>query len=124
MTVPRGDDAASRRLADGRWRLRQSLWAAPALLGFGLGTWLSFAVVGVRARRPGWLVAAAGYAVALVVVLLGLRGDPPPGQVDPAGVGLLALWSLGAVHAVLANRTWLALRAGASPRPSSGRTRR
>lgn len=125
MTVPAGDDDAAQRLADGRWRLRHSLWAAPALLGLGLLTWASFLWAGVVDRRPSSLVAAAGYAVALVVVLVALlTGERTPGQVDPAGLGLLALWFVGGVHAVLANRRRLVRLSGASPRPSSGRTPR
>ncbi|GAB2935565.1 hypothetical protein GCM10027047_35180 [Rhodococcus aerolatus] len=125
MTVPAADDEAARRLADGRWRLRHSLWTAPALLGFGLLTWVSFGYAGAVARRRGWLAAGVGYAVVLAVVLVALlTGERTTGQLDPAGLGLLALWFVGGVHAVLVNRRWLAERAGVSPPPSSGRTRR
>lgn len=114
MTVPTAPDEPSRRLTDGQWRLRHSAWTAGPLLGVGLLTWASFLYVGFVAGRRRWQLAGLGYAVALAaLVTVGVLTDPAPGHVDPVALSLLALWFLGGLHAVIANRSWLRWRAGA-----------
>jgi hypothetical protein len=103
------DPAPTRRprLQSRVWRLWHSAWLLPALLCLGLLTWLSFLYIGLRARRRVWLLSAAGY----------VAGDVIVGTVGGSiGGGLaFALWTGGAAHALIVNRSWLRWRSSHIP---------
>ena len=94
-----------------RWRLRHSLWMLPAIVGFGLFTWVSFLYIGVRAKRSGWLAAAGLYFAGTVAVFVidGLAGNASALE-SVYVVLMLAMWIGGTVHAVFSNRNWLRWR--------------
>jgi Protein kinase domain len=95
------------------WKLLHSLWMLPALL-FGAGTWLSFAYIAARHRRPAWLLVAAVYLVAEVVAfaLVGIAPENEDTIGSTCGVIVLLLgWPAGIIHATWVNPTHLRLRA-------------
>lgn len=96
------------------WKVLHSLWMLPTLL-FGIGTWLSFAYIGARHRRPSWFVAAAVYLV-LAVAAFALIGSAPENKdtiaSDTGMVLWLLSWPAGIIHALGVNfATRLPLRA-------------
>jgi hypothetical protein len=89
---------------------RESLWILPAVAGMGLFTWLSFFIVGVRARRREWILVGSAYAVYSALTFFTF-GRPEVRYDDTAGVwigaaGALA-WCGGIVHALVVNRAYL-----------------
>ena len=113
-----GGERSTSPIRSGRWRLRHSLWMLPAILGFGLFTWISFLYIGVRAKRSGWLAAAGAYFAGMVAVFVidGLGGE---GSVlnSISGVLMVAMWLGGTVHALVSNRNWLRWHASADATP-------
>jgi DNA-binding SARP family transcriptional activator len=101
------------RLGSRPWRVWHSLWLLPALLGFGVCTWLSFLYIGVRARHRNWLLLAVAYLSGACI--LAALPNSPSWVVTLGGFWLLTLWGGGAVHAVLVNRSWLRWRSGRTP---------
>jgi DNA-binding SARP family transcriptional activator len=97
------------------WRVWHSLWLLPALLGFGMWTWLSFLYIGMRARRRNWLLMAAAYATLLVGGCILIEIANSSWATTLAGFWLLALWGGGAIHALFVNRSWLRWRSGRTP---------
>ena len=105
------------------WRLRHSAWVLTSLL-LGFTTWAGFLYIGIRAQRRGWLVAAALYGVAAVALFTIMVSSPMDDQGNYVSswqdsVGTVVMFTLltgGFVHALLANRTWLAWLAGSRPR--------
>ncbi|MGH3908990.1 MAG: ComEA family DNA-binding protein [Pseudonocardiaceae bacterium] len=85
------------------------------ILSLGMLTWASFLYIGVKARRPDWLIAGVIYAIAMGVLFY--FSEPPPpagtpgGSADWVGGGIFALWAAGIVHALLSNKSWLQWRA-------------
>jgi DNA-binding SARP family transcriptional activator len=97
------------------WRVRHSLWLLPALLGFGMWTWLSFLYIGMRARSRKWLLIAAAYAALLVGGGTLAEIADSSWAITLAGFWLIALWGGGAIHALYVNRSWLRWRSGRTP---------
>ncbi|WP_369054721.1 hypothetical protein [Kineococcus terrestris] len=106
-------EVVSRRLRSRTWRAANSWWLALPAVGL---PWLAFLYMGLRARRPQWVAASAGYfagaggALALLLAdatLLNLLG----------ALGLLGLWGLGLVHSVMANSRWLRIKAAFTDQP-------
>ncbi|MCU0267317.1 MAG: hypothetical protein MUF83_01585 [Acidimicrobiales bacterium] len=96
------------------------MWLLPTVICCGVLTWASFLYVGIKAKRPSWLAAAAFYGV--VFVLYFVLADTAPEAADgttttsswqstAASIFMLAVWIGGAVHALVINREWLALQA-------------
>jgi hypothetical protein len=106
-------------------------WLLGPLLGFGLFAWAGFLYIGVRAQRRTWKVAAGFYGLgagvaAGLLATAPAAAEPTVGETDPAGAArqatvagllLLAMWVGGAVHALLANREWLAWVRAHTPSP-------
>ena len=63
-------------LQDRAWRRRNSMWLLPTLACCGVLTWASFLYIGVKAKRPSWLAAAAFYGVAFILYFV-LVGTSP-----------------------------------------------
>lgn len=96
------------------WLLACSLWLLPVVFGFGMTSWIGFALIGVLVVRIRWVL----LAVAWLVVLSWLDIQPDSlglflealshGYVD-AGLAapLFALYLVGVAYGVHANRVWL-----------------
>lgn len=111
-----GPGSPEQLLADRKWRLRHSIWMVGPILSLGILTWASFLYIGVKARRPDWLIAGVIYAIAAGVLFFFTDETPSPagtpgGAADWVGGSILALWVAGIVHAVLSNKSWLRWRA-------------
>ena len=105
-------------LADRSWRMRNSAWMLPVILGCGMATWASFLYIGIKARRRSWQIAAGVYSVAFVAMMVvsgSAEGDPQHGSTGTAsnlmGGLLVATWAAGIVHAVMVRPQWLRWRA-------------
>lgn len=110
------EQGGERLLRDKPWRERNSMWLLPTIACCGLLTWASFLYIGIRAKRPAWLAAAAGYGVATMAYVAVVNSAPraADGTVDTSGwlqtagtIFLLAVWVGGGVHALSTNRQWL-----------------
>ena len=94
----------SSRPPDGRHLFRrygQGVWVVvPALFG-GFFTWLSFLILGVRARRREWIVAATAYGVYSALMFFAL-GRPEVDADETAtvllGWAILVAWVGGIIH--------------------------
>jgi hypothetical protein len=100
-------------LASRTWRMQHSAWMLPAFLCAGIFVWASFLYIGIRARRREWLLAAAGYAGAIVVVFIAMSftddgvKESTSGAERAVSLVILAIWVGGSIHAVATNRSWL-----------------
>jgi hypothetical protein len=122
------------RLADARWRIRNSVYLFAAL-SFGF-VFAGFLYTGIRARRRVWIMWGVAYAVAwaLGIVLIQVAGgsadDLSGGRAAMSRVGAtvyLAQWIGGGIHLGLQRRQWLRWKAAsnvvpwyAAPRPPAG----
>lgn len=100
----RGDDGGSPSYLGSRPRDLVRSWWLLLTLPLGLTTWLAFWFAAKQTRRPDLLVAAAGYAVVLVLglVMSGLGLHTASGDV------LAVMWIVGIIHAlVVRHRTRL-----------------
>ncbi len=99
-------ELVSRRLRSRTWRVANSWWLAVPAVGL---PWVSFLYMGLRAGRPGWVVAAVAYFVSTGAAL-GLIGQG--GWEIVLGLFLLlGTWGTGVVHSVMANSRWLRIKA-------------
>jgi hypothetical protein len=101
------------RLCSRSWRLRNSVWLAPAVLLVGFATWASFLYIGLKAKNRAWLVAAGLYGVAAVVTITlistysdGVKETSTAGE-GIASVTMVVVWIVGVVHGFITNRQWL-----------------
>ncbi|WP_432547906.1 hypothetical protein [Kineococcus sp. SYSU DK004] len=106
-------EVVSRRLRSRAWRAANSWWLALPAVGL---PWLAFLYMGLRARRPQWVAASAGYFVGAGGALSLLLTDPLLLNLLGA-LGLLGLWGLGLVHSVMANSRWLRIKAAFTDQP-------
>jgi hypothetical protein len=103
------------------WRLRNSLWMAPAILLAGLATWVSFLYIGIKAKRRSWLVASALYGIAMIVSFVVSAAvsdgskETSSGAETVGGSYMFVVWLGGIVHAAITNREWLRWKAHAEP---------
>ncbi|ABS04779.1 hypothetical protein [Kineococcus radiotolerans] len=114
-------ELVSRRLRSRTWRAANSWWLAIPALGL---PWLAFLYMGLRGRRPQWVLAALGYLVAMGGAATGLG----LGLGLATGHELLFLvlgsllgagtWGLGLVHSIMANSTWLRIKAAFTGEPA------
>jgi hypothetical protein len=107
-------ELVSRRLRSRTWRVANSWWLAIPALGL---PWLAFLYMGLRGRRPRWVLAALGYLVAM-----GGAATLAASQtwwVLALGALLAAgTWGLGLVHSIMANSTWLRIKAAFTGEPA------
>ncbi|NAZ77194.1 hypothetical protein GTQ99_17450 [Kineococcus sp. T13] len=100
-------ELVSRRLRSRTWRVANSWWLAIPAVGL---PWLAFLYMGLRGRRPTWVLAALGY-------LLAAGGAATLITMDGLLLGVLGwllatgTWGLGLVHSIMANSTWLRIKA-------------
>jgi len=109
-------ELVSRRLRSRSWRAANSWWLAIPAVGL---PWLSFLYMGLRGRRPRWVVAAIGYLVAMTAAttVLGL-GLAAENLLVVLGALLgTGTWGLGLVHSIMANSTWLRIKAAFTGEP-------
>jgi len=113
-------EAGKLLLQDRDWRRRNSMWLLPTLVCCGVLTWASFLYVGVRAKRPAWLAAAAAYGVATATYFVLVDTAPraadgtsitPGGQSTFGTIFFLAVWIGGSIHALIINSQWLSFLA-------------
>jgi serine/threonine protein kinase len=94
-----------------RRALRHSLWVLPALVPFGMTTWLSFGYIAVRHGRGRWLAVAGAYLALLIAAFCLIltapdSGSGPVGVAGTVGVVLaIAIWPVGFIHALWVNFT-------------------
>jgi hypothetical protein len=106
-------ELVSRRLRSRTWRAANSWWLAIPAVGL---PWLSFLYMGLRGRRPQWVLAAVAYLVAMGGALTLATSD----SLWILGLGVLlgaGPWGLGLVHSVMANSTWLRIKAAFTGEP-------
>jgi hypothetical protein len=81
------------------------VWVVVPSLVFGLFTWLSFLILGIRAQRRDWTIAAAAYGVYSSLAFFAL-GRPEVEADDGAstllGLSLMVAWIGGAIHCGIA----------------------
>jgi hypothetical protein len=81
----------------------------PSIFG-GFFTWVSFLILGVRARRREWTVTATAYGVYSALAFFAL-GRPEFDADETAqtlvGFGILVAWIGGAVHTGLAYQAFI-----------------
>ncbi|WP_337059552.1 hypothetical protein [Kineococcus sp. G2] len=100
-------EVVSRRLRSRTWRAANSWWLAIPAVGL---PWLAFLYMGLRARRPQWVLAALGY-------LLAAGGAATLVAMDGLLLGVLGwllvagTWGTGLVHSIMANSRWLRVKA-------------
>jgi len=105
-------EVVTRRLRSPLWRARHSLWLGIPLVGL---PWLSFLYMGLTARRPAWIVAAATYFAAAGGSLALIQAG---GWLPVLGLLLaLATWGTGLVHSVVSNSAWLRFKAAFTGEP-------
>ncbi|HEV8623019.1 MAG TPA: helix-hairpin-helix domain-containing protein [Acidimicrobiia bacterium] len=79
----------------------RGLWVVVPSLVFGFFTWLSFLILGLRARRRDWILTGAAYGVYSALVFFAL-GRPEVENDDTAnallGAALFLAWFGGAIH--------------------------
>jgi hypothetical protein len=82
-------------------RYGQGIWVVVPSLVFGFFTWLSFLILGLRARRRDWILTGAAYGVYSALVFFAL-GRPEVENDDTAnallGAALFLAWFGGALH--------------------------
>lgn len=104
-------ELVARRLRSRTWRAANSWWLAIPAVGL---PWLSFLYMGLRARRPQWVLAAIAYFVlfggAVTGLGVGIAADATLWTVLGALAGT-GTWGLGLVHSIMANSTWLRIKA-------------
>ena len=87
--------------ARGRSTFREKAWLL-LCLPVGLTTWAAFLYIGIRARRPRWLVWAAVYLAGVVVwLVLDAPANPNSTAQGIAAAVALATWIGGGVHALV-----------------------
>ncbi len=80
-------------------RFRGKAWLLLAV-PFGLTTWAAFLYIGIRARRPQWLVWAGVYAATLAAYIALDTPAHPSGSAKGLAAGLALLtWIGGGIHA-------------------------
>jgi helix-hairpin-helix protein len=82
-------------------RYGQGIWVVVPSLVFGFFTWLSFLILGLRARRRDWILTGAGYGVYSALAFFAL-GRPEVENDETAnaflGAALFLAWFGGALH--------------------------
>jgi len=96
------------------WLLACSLWLLPVVFGFGMTSWIGFAVIGLLVMRIRWVLLAIGWLVVLAWIGVGPDGLSTfldglvRGRLDPGFAGaVLLLYLGGVVYGVKANLVWL-----------------
>jgi hypothetical protein len=100
----RAEEAHDKQVSSARVLLR-SLWLLPALLGFGIFTWLAFLIFAAMRENRRWAFVAVPYFVWMVCLF-----------VVPSNQGYMqwwvqvlffAFWVVGGVHAFRENMRWI-----------------
>lgn len=127
MAYFQGSPPPQALLANANWRLRNSLWMLPAIVGCSMLTWTSFLYIGIRAKRTAWLIAAVVYGVlfaaAIVFVEIGDGDNAADADLTATqkavgewgGGVMVAVWIAGIVHVAIVRRhylEWLAYNSG------------
>lgn len=87
------------------WKLGHSAWMVPALIGFGIFSWVSFAYVAARTRRQSLIALAVVFFIASAVASFWPEG------LENTQAGLLVfVWAAGVVAAFVVNPSWLRWR--------------
>jgi hypothetical protein len=106
-------------------RYSRGVWTvAPSVFG-GFFTWVSFLILGVRARRRDWIVTATAYGVYSALAFFAL-GRPEVDADETAstlmGFGILVAWVGGAVHTGLAYQAFTRSGRAAETAPAGWRS--
>ncbi|GAB7191283.1 hypothetical protein NUM3379_19900 [Kineococcus sp. NUM-3379] len=113
-------EVVGRRLRSRRWKAANSSWLVmPAVGGVWL-SWIAFLYMGLKGRRAGWVLASLLYfATAAVTTGLFVLGS----VVDNGWLVFLSVvlafagWGGGLVHSIMANPTWLRIKAALGLEP-------
>ncbi|WP_156905972.1 hypothetical protein [Agrococcus lahaulensis] len=91
------------------------MWLVAPVIAVGLGTWIGFLFIGLRAKRKLWLTYAVAYFVATIALMYLVSAVPTGTKEEPentwVGGVLIAFWAAGVVHSALTNKAWLRHRA-------------
>jgi hypothetical protein len=96
------------------WLIGCSLWLLPVLFGFGMTSWIGFAVIGILVVRLRWVLLAGAWLI--VLSWLEIEPDSLPRFIERIGHGyfdagsdipLLLLYVAGVAYGLHANRVWL-----------------
>lgn len=88
------------------WKVWQSLWMVPVLVGLGFFSWAGFVYVAARTRRAGHVAIALAFTASALILTLAIPTDP---EADNGTVGLmlLMLWAAAIAIAFAINPSFL-----------------
>ncbi len=113
------------KLCSRSWRLKNSLWVLPCILGAGVINWTSYLYIGIKSKRRSWLIWAGVWGAWFILAMFlptGSKGEESTTAESIAGGALAIAWIAGIIQALVINRQWLKWRAasGTTPWYSSG----
>ena len=84
-------------------------WVLASLFPFGWFTWLGFMYAGVKAKRPAWFAAGAGYLVliAAAIVVTSIDDNTDGAEDDIGYLTMFLVWGGGIVHALMVRKAYL-----------------
>ncbi|PPK95369.1 hypothetical protein CLV92_106190 [Kineococcus xinjiangensis] len=111
-TVPA--EVVSRRLRSRRWRAANSSWLLMPALGGTALSWIAFLYMGLKGRKASWLLASLLYFLTTAATAGLFIAAAATTAEWLAFIGVLlafAGWGGGLVHSIMANPTWLRIKA-------------
>ena len=113
-------EVVSRRLRSRRWRAANSSWLLLPAVGGVFLSWIAFLYMGLKGRRASWVLASLLYlataATTTGLVVAGLVSDSLLALVGGL-VLAFAGWGGGLVHSIMANPSWLRIKAALGLEP-------
>ncbi|WP_345713421.1 hypothetical protein, partial [Kineococcus glutinatus] len=111
-------EVVSRRLRSKRWKTANSWWLVMPALGGVFLSWIAFLYMGVKGHRARWVLASLGYLL-VAGAALGLVAQQTAVATFFGVFLAFAGWGGGLVHSVMANPTWLRIKAALGIEPEA-----